>query len=138
MKNKLHRVTELNTNMMNAAYCILSGDTRIPENEKFNHKRNEPIHFISENGESEEFIIDLRANNGTEECFQDWVTFSNEYIGGMDTGCDNRRHSSQERVTQWIFIRHFTNEVCILLSSLINTDFLLTLFDCTGKKILYE
>ena len=124
--------------MINAAYYILSGDTRIPENTNFNHKRKELIHFISANEESEEFIIDLRANNGAEECFQDWFTLANQYIGSMDTGCDDRRHSSQERVTHWISIRNFTNEVCILLSSLTNTDFLLSLFDCIGNKILYE
>ena len=139
MKNKLHRVTGLNENMINAAYYILSGDTRIPENNNFNHKRKEPIHFISVNEESEEFTIDLRANNGAEQCLQDWFTLANQYSGSMDTTCDDRRHRSQERFTQWISIRHFTNEACILLSTLKNTDFrLLTLFYCTGKKILYE
>ena len=123
MKNKLYRVTGLNANMINAAYYILSGDTRILENKNFNHKRKELIRFILANEESEEFIIDLRANNGAEECFQYWFTLDNKNIGCMDTWRDDRRHISQERVTQWISIIHFTNEVCILLSSLKNANF---------------
>lgn len=92
----------------------------ILEDTNFNYKGKELIDFISENEESGECIIDLRPNNGSEECLQDWFKLANKYIGIMDTVCDDRGNSSQEITTQWILIRHFT------------------LFDCTGKKLHYE
>ena len=71
------------------------------------------INFISADEEAEEFIIDLRINNGAEQAFDEWFTLANEYIGSTDSACNDRRHGSEERMTQWISVRHFTNEVCL-------------------------
>ena len=62
------------------------------------------ISFISAHEEEEKFIINLRKNNGEERALDEWFALANEYIGSTGSACNNRRHSSQERMTQWISV----------------------------------